>query len=56
VDGTSSLKLWSAESWRVVREYDWGAGGLTCLATTSDGLAGVCGTDAGRVVVFDVDE
>jgi WD40 repeat protein len=56
VDGTSALKLWSAESWEVVREYDWGAGGLTCLTATVDGLAGVCGTDAGRVVVFDVDE
>jgi len=56
VDRTPVMRLWSAESWGVVREYDWGAGGLTCVTATADGLAGVCGTDAGRVVVFDVDE
>jgi WD40 repeat protein len=56
VDGTELLRFWSAESWQVVREYDWGAGGLTCLAATAAGRAGVCGTDAGQVVVFDVDE
>jgi len=56
VDRTPTIRLWSAESWGVVREYDWGAGGLTCVTATADGLAGVCGTDAGRVVVFDVDE
>jgi len=56
VDGTPVLRLWSAETWELEREYDWDAGGLTCLAATADGLAGACGTDAGRVVVFDVDE
>jgi hypothetical protein len=56
IDGTPVLGFWSAESWELVREYDWGAGGLTCLAVTADGLACVCGTDAGRLVVFDVDE
>lgn len=56
VDRTPAIRLWSAESWEVVREYDWGAGGLTCLTATADGSVGVCGTDAGRVVVFDVDE
>jgi hypothetical protein len=40
----------------VVREYDWGAGGLTCVTAAADGAAGVCGTDTGRLVVFDVDE
>jgi hypothetical protein len=56
VDGTSTMRLWSTESWEVEREYDWQSGGLTCLAATADGLTGVCGTDAGRIVVFDVDE
>lgn len=55
-DGTPVMRVWSAESWEVVREYDWGAGGLTCVAATADGLAGVCGTDTGMLVVFDVDE
>jgi WD40 repeat protein len=56
VDNTPAVRFWSAESWEVVREYDWGAGGLTCVAATADGLAGVCGTAEGRLVVFDVDE
>jgi WD40 repeat protein len=56
VDGTGVMRVWSADSWEVVRGYDWGAGGLTCVTATADGLAGVCGTDTGRLVVFDVDE
>lgn len=56
VDGTRVMSMWSAESWEVLRGYDWAAGGLTCVAVTADGLAGVCGTDTGRLVVFDVDE
>jgi WD40 repeat protein len=56
VDGSSMMQVWSANSWEVSRGYDWDAGGLTCIAVTADGLAGVCGTDTGKLVVFDVDE
>jgi hypothetical protein len=56
VDGTDVMRMWSADSWEVVRGYDWAAGGLTCVTVTADGLAGVCGTDTGKLVVFDVDE
>ncbi|MBA4063826.1 MAG: hypothetical protein C0501_08965 [Isosphaera sp.] len=56
VDGTPELRVWSAEGWKVERGYDWGAGGLTCVAAAADGLAGVCGTEGGSLVVFDVDE
>jgi hypothetical protein len=56
VDGSPVMRVWSAESWEVARGYDWGVGGLTCVVATADGLAGVCGTDTGRLVVFDVDE
>ncbi|VTU01583.1 wd-40 repeat-containing protein : WD-40 repeat protein OS=Cyanothece sp. (strain PCC 7424) GN=PCC7424_1167 PE=4 SV=1 [Gemmataceae bacterium] len=56
VDGTPELRVWSADSWAIVREYDWGCGGLTCATVSPDGLAGVCGTRTGKVVVFDVDE
>jgi WD40 repeat protein len=56
VDGTDVMHVWSAESWEVVGGYDWDAGGLACACATADGLAGVCGTDAGKLVVFDVDE
>jgi hypothetical protein len=56
VDGTPLMRLWAEESCEIVHELDWGAGGLTCLAPTADGLAGVCGTADGRLVVFDVEE
>lgn len=55
-DGTPELRVWSAESWEVIRGYDWGAGGVRCATATADGLAGVCGTETGKLVVFDVDE
>ena len=56
VDRTPVMRLWSTDTWELAREYDWGAGRLTCLTASTDGLAGICGTDAGRLVVFDVDE
>jgi WD40 repeat protein len=56
VDHTPTMRLWATDAWQVVREYDWGAGGFTCVTATSDGLTGVAETDAGRVVVFDVDD
>lgn len=56
VDGTEVVRLWSTDTWEVQREYDWSAGRLTCLAVTADGLAAVCGTESGRLVIFDVDE
>ncbi|MBA4191260.1 MAG: hypothetical protein C0467_25035 [Planctomycetaceae bacterium] len=56
VDGSPLMRMWSAESWQIVRGYDWGFGDLTCVASSADGLAGVCGTKTGKLVVFDVDE
>lgn len=53
---SGTLKMWDPRSWRVVREYDWGCGPLSCLAFTADGTAGVCGTTGGQLVLFDVDE
>lgn len=56
VTGTGTLKMWDPKTWRVWREYDWRCGPLTCLAFTADGSAGICGTEDGRLVQFDVDE
>jgi hypothetical protein len=50
------MQVWSAETWQVTRAYDWQAGGLTCIACTTDGLAGVCGTTTGQLIAFDVEE
>jgi WD40 repeat protein len=56
VDGTDVMRVWSADSWKVVSAYDWRAGDLTCIAVATDGLTGVCGTNDGRLIAFDVDE
>jgi hypothetical protein len=55
VDDTGVLRLWDAATWEVDRAFDWGAGKLTGLACTADGLAGVCGTAHGQLVLFDLD-
>lgn len=56
VHGSGELRLWDAETWQVGRTYDWRSGPLTRVAFTADGLAGVCGTASGRLVLFDLDE
>jgi WD40 repeat protein len=56
VSGSGVLRLWDPPTLRLVREYDWGAGPLTRVAFTADGLAGACATPAGRVVAFDLDD
>lgn len=56
VDRTDVMRLWSGDSWQVTREYDWKAGGLTCITAGADGLTGVCGTSNGHLIAFDVDE
>ena len=55
VDDLGVLRLWEPTTWRIMTEYDWGAGALTCLAFTADGLAGVCGTARGQLVLFDLE-
>jgi WD40 repeat protein len=55
-DGDGVLRLWDTTAWKVSHAYDWNAGPLTCLAFTADGVAGVCGTASGQLVLFDLDE
>jgi hypothetical protein len=56
VDGTSVMSLLSADTWTARASYDWEAGNLTSITATADGLAGVCGTSRGNLVLFDFDE
>lgn len=52
--GTNPVRLFDAESGRVVRTYDWGIG-LSGLAFSPDGQLGAAGTADGRVVLWDHD-
>lgn len=55
-DDAGGLKFWNPTTWTVERTYEWHAGPLTCVSCTADGLAGACGTESGKVLLFDVDE
>lgn len=55
VDAAGVLRLWNPDVWEVALAYNWGAGPLTCVAFTADGLAGVCGTTRGQLILFDLD-
>jgi WD40 repeat protein len=56
VDGSSLMRVWCSNTGTRIRAYDWGVGELTCIAATSDGLTGICGTESGKFVIFDVDD
>jgi len=50
-----AVRLYDAETWRAVRQYDWGVGALRCLAFSPDGTLGAAGRAGGQVVVWDCD-
>jgi WD40 repeat protein len=55
VDEAGVLRLLDAATWEEARAYDWRAGPLTCVGFTPDGMAGVCGTGHGQLILFDLD-
>jgi hypothetical protein len=50
-----AVRLYDAETWRVVRQHDWGVGSLRCVAFSPDGLLGAAGGVGAQVVVWDCD-
>ena len=56
VDAAGWVTLWNPATWMPETTYNWEAGPLTCVRCTADGLAGVCGTRSGHLLLFDVDE
>jgi WD40 repeat protein len=48
--------LWDIQKCELVRVLDWKVGKLVSVAFSPDGSIGAAGTDAGQVVVWDVDE
>jgi WD40 repeat protein len=51
-----TVKLYDTKSWKVAKTFTWEAGKLRSVAFSPDGTRAAVGGDAGRVVVWDVDE
>jgi WD40 repeat protein len=51
----TTVKLYDTESWQLARTYTWGVGRLRSVALSPDGTLAAAGSDAGKVVVWDVD-
>jgi WD40 repeat protein len=52
-DGT--VRLWDTAMWTETVRYDWKAGPVLDVAFSPDGTLAACGTDAGDMIVWDVD-
>jgi WD40 repeat protein len=49
------VRVWEPANWTVVREFDWKAGRLTCLALSPDGLLAACANSRGQILIWDWD-
>lgn len=55
VTSTNTVRLFDLATWDVAKTYTWDAGKMRSVAFSPDGSLGAAGTDAGTVVVWDVD-
>lgn len=51
----ATVKVYDTQTWRMVKAYDWEIGRLRCIAFSSDGTLAAAGSDAGKVIIWDVD-
>jgi WD40 repeat protein len=55
VGNDEAVRVWDARSWAEVTTINWTIGALINLALSPDGLRAAAGSDAGKVVVWDLD-
>jgi WD40 repeat protein len=55
VSNDTMAVLWETTTWTELREFAWAIGPLKTVAISPDGSRAVCGSDRGRVVVWDLD-
>jgi WD40 repeat protein len=55
VNTDAAVRVYDTATWREVTGYEWQVGRLTAVAVAPDGLRAACGSDRGRVVVWDLD-
>jgi WD40 repeat protein len=55
VSNDETVRVWGARGWREQTTFTWRIGRLLTLALAADGLRAAAGSDAGKVVVWDLD-
>jgi WD40 repeat protein len=55
VSNDETVRVWNAHSWAEVTTIHWTIGALINLAVSADGLRAAAGSDAGKVVVWDLE-
>jgi WD40 repeat protein len=55
VSNDETVRVWDARSWGELTTIHWTIGALINLAVSPDGLRAAAGSDAGKVVVWDLD-
>ncbi len=55
VSNDAAARVYDTATWTATTGYEWAVGRLTAVAVAPDGLRAACGSDRGRVVVWDLD-
>ncbi len=55
VNTDAAVRVYDTATWTETTGYEWDIGKLTAVAVTPDGLRAACGSDRGRVVVWDLE-
>jgi WD40 repeat protein len=55
VSNDETVRVWDARTWAEQTTINWSIGGLINLALSPDGVRAAAGSDAGKVVVWDLD-
>ncbi len=55
VNTDSAVRVYDTALWTEAVGYEWQIGKLTAVAVAPDGLRAACGSDRGRVVVWDIE-
>jgi WD40 repeat protein len=56
VSNDTTVRVWDARSWAESATITWAVGSLINLSVSPDGLRAAAGSDAGKVVVWDLDD
>ena len=55
VNNDAAVRVYDTKTWKETTGYEWKIGKLTAVAVSPDGLRAACGSDKGRVVVWDLE-
>jgi WD40 repeat protein len=55
VSNDETAVVWETATWTEVRSFAWDIGKLKSVSVSPDGMRAACGSDRGRVVIWDLD-